>query len=111
VQVPADARVRVHRFKAGGQARLIAFERNVEYKIREELVQAGGNNELEKPLMFTAKLSTPGHVVNLRSGENLGHVSEFRVNLDAWQPSLYAVLPEEPRGDVVLTLLSGLSPQ
>lgn len=111
VQVPAEARVRVHRFKAGDKARLIAFERNVEYKMREELAQVGGNEALEKPLTFTAKLSAPGHVVNLRTGEKIGHASEFKVDLDPWQPSLFAVLPEEPAGDAVTDLLTSLAPQ
>lgn len=111
VQVPAEARVRVHRFKAGDKARLIAFERNVEYKMREELAQVGGNEALEKPLTFTAKLSAPGHVVNLRTGEKIGQASEFKVDLDPWQPSLFAVLPEEPAGDVVAALLTSLKPR
>lgn len=111
VQVPAEARVRVHRFKAGDKARLIAFERNVEYKMREELAQVGGNEALEKPLTFVAKLSAPGHVVNLQTGEKMGHVSEFKVDLDPWQPSLFAVFPGEPAGDVVTALLTSLTPQ
>ncbi len=105
VSVPADARVRVHRFTIGDKARLIAFERNVEYKMREELAQAGGNERLEQPVTFTAKLQQPGHVVNLRTGEKLGRRSEFSVALDPWQPALFAVLPEEPSGDVVESLL------
>ena len=105
VKVPAEARVRVHRFKSGDKARLLAFERNVEYKMREELAQVGGNEQLEKPVSFTAKIQQPGHVVNLRTGEKLGKVTEFEVRLDPWQPALFAVLTEEPSGDVVTELL------
>ena len=105
VGVPAEMRVRVHRFKVGDKARLIAFERNVEYKMREELAQAGGNEQLEKPATFTAKLQQPGHVVNLRTGQKLGKVGEFEVKLDPWQPALFAVTNEEVSGDVVETLL------
>jgi hypothetical protein len=105
VKVPAEARVRVHRFKAGDKARLLAFERNVEYKMREELAQVGGNEQLEKPVSFTAKMQQPGHVVNLRTGEKLGKVAEFEVRLDPWQPALFAVLSEEPSSDVVAELL------
>lgn len=105
VSVPADARVRVHRFKVGDKARLIAFERNIEYRMREELAQVGGNEALEKPTTFTAKLQQPGFIVNLRTGEKLGHGNEITVNLGPWEPALFAVLPEEPNGDVISELL------
>ena len=98
-------RLRVHRFKVGDKARLVAFERNVEYKMREELAQVGGNEQLEKPVTFIAKLSQPGHIVNLRTGERLGKQSEFQVELDPWQPALFAVTAEEITGDVVKELL------
>lgn len=105
VSVPADARVRVHRFKVGNRARLIAFERNVEYKMREELAQVGGNEALEKPATFTAKLQQPGFVVNLRTGEKLGKVSEFSVSLDPWLPALFAVTAEDPGSSGLANLL------
>jgi hypothetical protein len=103
--VPADARVRVHRFKVGDKARLIAFERNIEYRMREELAQVGGNEALEKPTTFTAKLQKPGFIVNLRTGEKLDQVSELQVSLNPWEPALFAVLPKEPTGDVISELL------
>lgn len=109
ISIPDSARVRVHRFKAGGKARLLAFERNIEYKMREELAQAGGNEALEKPVTFKAAWETPGHVVNLRTGEKLGRVTEIEVQLDPWQPALFAVLEEEPKGDVVEALLKQLN--
>jgi len=105
VSVPADARVRVHRFKVGDKARLIAFERNIEYRMREELAQVGGNEALEKPTTFTAKLQKPGFIVNLRTGEKLDQVSELQVSLNPWEPALFAVLPKEPTGDVISELL------
>lgn len=105
VSVPADARVRVHRFKVGDKARLITFERNIEYRMREELAQVGGNEALEKPATFTAKLQQPGFIVNLRTGEKLGQGNEITVNLDPWEPALFAVLKDEPQGDVVESLL------
>jgi hypothetical protein len=108
VSVPAESRVRVHRFKVRDTSRLIAFERNVEYKIREELAQVGGNEQLEKPVVFKAKLQQPGHVVNLRTGEHLGEVSEFSVSLDPWQPALFAVMSGKPTGDAVEALLGQL---
>ena len=105
VSVPAQSRVRVHRFKVRDKARLIAFERNVEYKMREELAQVGGNEQLEKPTAFIAKLQQPGFVINLRTGEKVGLVAEFKVQLDPWQPALFAVWAEEPKGDVMAELL------
>lgn len=105
VIVPAEARVRVHRFKSGKGARLIAFERNVEYMMREELAQVGGNEHLEKNITFTAKLQQPGFIVNLRTGEKIGEATEFTVQLDPWQPALFAVLEKEPRGDFIKELL------
>jgi hypothetical protein len=105
VGVPAEARVRVHRFKVGERAQLIAFERNVEYKMREDLEQVGGNEHLEKPATFTAKLQQPGFIVNLRTGEKIGDASEFTVHLDPWEPSLFAILDREPLGDVIKELL------
>lgn len=105
VSVPAEAHVRIHRFKVGDKARLIAFERNIEYRMREELAQVGGNEHLEKPTTFTAKLQQPGFIVNLRTGEKLGHLSELQVSLDPWEPALFAVLPQEPTGDVISELL------
>lgn len=74
-------------------------------KKREELAQVGGNEQLEKPTTFTAKLQQPGHVVNLRTGEKLGRVGEFQVQLDPWNPALFAVLTEDISGDAVAALL------
>jgi hypothetical protein len=105
VSVPTDARVRVHRFKVSNKARLIAFERNIEYRMREELAQAGGNEALEQPTTFTAKLQHPGFIVDLRTGEKLGQSNEITVKLNPWQPALFAVLPDQPQGDVVGELL------
>ena len=105
VSVPVEERVRVHRYRVGTQARLVAFERNIEYKMREELAQAGGNEALEKETEFTATLEEPGHVVNLRTGEQIGLTKSFTVKLDPWQPALFAILPEAAEGDVVEKLL------
>jgi hypothetical protein len=106
VSVSAVNRVRVHRFKVAGKARLIAFERNVEYKMREELAQAGGNEQLEKSTTFTAILPQPGYIVNLRTGEKLGKLSAFEVTLDPWQPALFAVTAVELSGDAVTELFA-----
>lgn len=104
VKIPAEARVRVHRFTLG-KARLLAFERNIDYKMSEDLKQAGGNAELEKPVTFKASWEGDAEVVDLRTGKSLGRAHEVEVNLDPWQPSLYALLPEAVKGDVVEELL------
>ena len=106
VRVPAEARVRVHRFTLG-KAKLLAFERNIDYKMSEDLKQAGGNAELEKPVTFKAEWDEAKEVVDLRTGKSLGKVRELEVHLDPWQPSLFALLPEPVNGDVVEALLKG----
>lgn len=106
IRVPVEARVRTHRFTLG-KARLLAFERNIDYKMSEDLAQAGGNEQLEKPVSFTAAWDDAKHVVDLRTGKALGKASSIEVNLDPWQPSLYALTDEPITGDVVEELLKG----
>jgi hypothetical protein len=103
VRVPASARVRTHRFTIGG-ARLLAFERGVEYRSGEDLRPAGGNRELEQPVTFEAAWDEPREAVNLRTGERLGRVTRLTVTLDPWQPALFALLDAPVAGDVVATL-------
>jgi hypothetical protein len=102
--------VRTHRFTLG-KARLLAFERNIDYKMSEELAQAGGNEQLEKPVTFTASWNGDNEVYDLRTGKHLGRSSQIEVNLDPWQPSLYALLPAKVYGDVVKALLNHKPPQ
>ncbi|MGO8696784.1 MAG: beta-galactosidase [Limisphaerales bacterium] len=98
ITVTAGAHVRIHRFQAG-RSRLIAFERNIEYQMSEDLKQAGGNEALEKPIELDATLSRPGHVFDLRAQKYLGRTDRIHFTLDPWRPSLYAIteerLPEE----------------
>jgi hypothetical protein len=109
VHTPPDLKIRTHRYRLGDSARLLAFERGVDYHMSEDLKQAGGNEPLEKPITFTAKLSEKAHVYDLRSGAYLGEREDITVDLSPWKPSLFALLskklPEEGRG-VVATLLS-----
>ncbi|MGH7973861.1 MAG: hypothetical protein ACREIC_34520, partial [Limisphaerales bacterium] len=90
VSVAADARVRIHRFDAR-HGKLIAFERNVDYQMSEDLKQAGGNEALEKPVEVRATLAKPMHVYDLRELRYLGFTSQIQFKLDPWQPSLFAV--------------------
>lgn len=106
VQVPADARIQTHRYILGN-ARLIAFERNVSYTMTEDLKQGGGNEALEKAITFEATLAQAGHVYDLRSGKYLGEAGKFTVQLDPWQPALFAVTKSRlPDGDVLKALES-----
>lgn len=105
IRVPIEARVRTHRLTLG-QARLLAFERNIDYTMSEDLAQAGGNEQLEKPVTFTASWNGENDVYDLRTGKHLGRTSQIEVNLDPWQPSLYALLPAKVEGDVVKALLN-----
>jgi hypothetical protein len=100
--------VRTHRYKLG-TARLVAFERNIVWQMSEDLKQKGGNEALEKPVDFEAKLAAPAHIYDLRSGKYLGQSDRFAVHLDPWQPSLFALLPQKIPGDDVITALTKLS--
>ena len=101
----ASARTLIHRFKLGS-ARLLAFERNITYHMSEDLKQAGGNEALEKPVDLEARLAEPGHVYDLRTQAYLGRTNRFRVHLDPWRPSLYAILPEKAEGANIVERLS-----
>jgi hypothetical protein len=104
VRVDPAARVLTHRYRLGA-ARLLAFERNLEWQMSEELKQAGGNAELEQPITFAAAWDEPAEVVELPSGRRLGRTNRIDVRLDPWRPSLYALLPAPVEGEVVAELL------
>jgi hypothetical protein len=90
VTLPIQTRARVHRYQLGAH-RLLAFERNIDYQMSEDLKQAGGNEALEKPVEVKATLASPGHVYDLRTGKYLGQTDTLQFHLDPWQPSLFAV--------------------
>jgi hypothetical protein len=56
---------------------LVAFERNIEYQMSENLKQAGGNQALEVPVKIEARLMQPAHVYDLRAGTYLGLTNRF----------------------------------
>ena len=64
--VPLSARVRVHRFRSGA-AQLLALERNVDYHMSEDLKQAGGNEQLERPIELPVRLAHPSHIYDLHT--------------------------------------------
>lgn len=103
ITLPAESRTRIHRFKLG-DARLVAFERNIDYHMSEDLKQAGGNEALEKPVDLTARLESPAHLYDLRSGKYLGHADRLSFTLDPWHPSLFALLDAPVKGDILVEL-------
>ncbi|MBI5383060.1 MAG: hypothetical protein HZA90_00080 [Verrucomicrobia bacterium] len=101
-------RTRIHRYKLGS-ARLLAFERNIDYHMSEDLKQAGGNEALEKPIDLEATFVDAAHVYDLRVGKYLGHTTRLAFRLDPWQPSLFALLSEKVAEDRVMESLLALS--
>ena len=103
--VSSSARVRIHRFRAG-RAELVAFERNIDYQMSEDLKQAGGNEALEKPVEIEAALTRAFHIYDLRGEKYLGHSDRLHFMLDPWKPSLFAITDEGrlPAEKIVATL-------
>lgn len=111
-EVAVDPRlsVRTHRFQLG-TVQLLAFERNISYQMSEELRQAGGNEPLEKPVQVEAKLRKPQNVYDLRRERLVGRTDKLSFTLDPWQPSLFAISPEElPETGLVKHLLKAQRP-
>ncbi len=105
VSVPVSDCVRVHRFRSGAN-RLIAFERNVDYQMSEQLKQAGGNERLERVVEVEASFAAAAHVYDLRAQKYLGHTDKLQFTLDPWQPSLFALTPGKLPSDAVIEELS-----
>ncbi len=99
ISAPPGDCVRIHRFHTRA-VRLVAFERNVDYQMSEDLKQAGGNEALEKPIEIRANLDKPMHIYDLRAGQYRGFANEIHFTLDPWQPSLFA-LTETQKADGV----------
>lgn len=104
ILIPQAAHVRIHRFRIK-TGRLVAFERNIDYQMSEDLKQNGGNQALETPIQTEATLPEPAYVYDLRSETFLGHTTHIRFTLDPWQPSLFALLPEKLPAKSVLAEL------
>jgi hypothetical protein len=102
---PGSARAAVFRYRLG-KAQLLAFERNIDYQMSEDLKQAGGNQNLEKPVELEAEWIAPAHAYDLRSGTYLGRTNRITITLNPWQPSLFALLPEQiPAESLIESLL------
>lgn len=110
VSVPLETRTRIHRFRLGN-ARLLAFERGIDYHMSEDLKQAGGNEALEKAVEVEAKLAQAAHVYDLRAQKYLGQTAAFKFTLDPWRPSLFALLPEKVAEERIVEHLSAPAPK
>jgi hypothetical protein len=105
VKIAAGYAVRVHRYRVPlGQ--LLAFERNVNYQMSEDLKQAGGNEPLENPIQVEASIPQPMHAYDLRTSRYLGHVDRLQFTLDPWRPALFALTFTKLPAEEVLKLLS-----
>ena len=100
VVVSADARVKVWKYTlppadflpAGASpVRLLAFERNITYRMGEDLQQSADNSAMTGAISITAKLSAPKHAYDLRSGKYLGQSAELILNVSPDIPTLIAV--------------------
>jgi len=105
VQIPIPSQTRVHRFRAKG-GELLAFERNINYQMSEQLKQTGGNESLEKPHELEAKLQQKYHVYNLREKRYLGQTDSIRFTLDPWKPALFGLTTNKVPEQVIISLLT-----
>jgi hypothetical protein len=105
VTVTSGDRVRIHRFRAG-HAELVAFERNIDYQMSEDLKQAGGNEALEKPIVVEAKLPRTANVFDLRAQSYIGRTDHIHFTLDPWQPSLFAITEDKPAAESIVSALA-----
>ena len=102
--MPAEARVRIHRYRVG-DARLLAFERNVDYQMSENLQQTAGNEFLEKPIELEATLAEPAFVYDLGALKFLAQTNRVRFKLDPWQPTFVVLWRERiPPAELLTTL-------
>lgn len=101
---PASARAAIHRFRLR-RARLLAFERNADYQMSEELKQAGGNQHLEAPIDLEARLAAPAYLYDLRERKYLGKTDRLAFRLDPWKPSLFALLDREAPAERIVDWL------
>jgi hypothetical protein len=109
IAVPASLSVRTHRFRIK-QGQLISFERAIDYRMSEELKQAGANEALEKPVEVEATLPHAMHVYDLLGQRYVGHTAQLRFTLDPWQPTVFAALPEKRAAEGIVAALLGKQP-
>jgi len=104
ISYPLEARAHIFKYKLG-DARLIAFERGIDYQMSEDLKQAGGNESLEVPQEITAQLSYRGHIYDLRNQKYIGYGDKIAFTLDPWKLSLFAILNKKIAPETIITYL------
>ena len=104
VSVRGFTATRVHRFRTP-KASLLAFERNINYQMSEDLKQAGGNEALEKPVEVKATLPKETHVYDLWTGIYLGQTRTLDFKLEPWRPALFALTETKIEGDDLVAAL------
>jgi len=105
VTLSPNARVRIHRFRVG-EARLLAFERNINYQMSENLKQAGGNDHLETPVELEATLAASAYVYDLNTQQFLAQTNRVRFKLDSWQPTVLVLLQKRIPQEELLAALA-----
>lgn len=101
IQIPPSTHVRTHRYRSG-KHQLVAFERNIDYHMSEDLKQAGGNERLEMPIEVEARLSSSNHVYDLVAQKYLGKLDSLHFTLDPWHPALFALTREKLKTEHIL---------
>ncbi|MHB8522570.1 MAG: beta-galactosidase [Limisphaerales bacterium] len=96
----APPRAAIFRYRLGN-ARLFAFERNIDYQMSEDLKQAGGNQNLETTVTLEARFGCRGHLYDLRTQKYLGETDRITFQLDPWRPALFALLTEQIRAETL----------
>ena len=106
VWIPMEARVRIHRYRLG-PVRLVALERNAQYRMSEDLQAQDRADALDKSVTFTARFDRPAHVYDLRTSRYLGRTDSLSLTVPPWEPTLLALLDDALKpGDVVSQLQS-----
>jgi hypothetical protein len=107
VQVQPEARVRVHRYKLG-PARLLALERNVQYRMSEDLKKQGPNPFVDQSVSLEVRLAGRAHIYDLRTSRYLGKAASLTVTVSPREPTLLAMVDQLLKpGDVVAQLRAG----
>ena len=103
VQVPAEAGIRVQRYRAD-KAQLVAFEQNRVYEMGDDLKDKGTGGS--KPVTTTAKLADKKHAYDLRTGKYLGQLDALPLTISPDEPSLIALAEEKLPGEDPVAALS-----
>ena len=104
ISYPLEARAHIFKYKLS-DAKLIAFERGIDYQMSEDLKQAGGNESLEVPQEITTQLSYTGHIYDLRNQRYIGYGDKITFTLDPWKPSLFVILNKKIAPETIITYL------